>query len=274
MKLAGLEIRGLSIGGLNTCIDLPEFGLCFDIGRCPEFATARSTVLFTHAHVDHMGGVIAHCATRALNGLEPPLYVIPPEVERPFAELFEVWRKLDGSDLPYRVQVVAVGEEFAVRKDLIARPFRSPHRAPCQGYALWQVKKRLRSEFVGYSQDELRRLRVEQGVDLDEHTEEPVFAFPGDTTIDVVDRVEVVRKARVLALEATFLNDAVPPEEARRRGHVHLDQIAERAHCFENEALLLTHFSPRYGDDEVRKLLSEGLPEALQERVTPLLGVR
>jgi len=38
-------------------IDLPEMKLCFDIGRCPAEAVARPTVLLTHAHMDHMGGV-------------------------------------------------------------------------------------------------------------------------------------------------------------------------------------------------------------------------
>ena len=271
MKLAGIEVRGLSIGGQNTCIDLPEFGLCFDIGRCPEFSIARKTVLFTHAHIDHLGGVVAHCATRALQGLEPPLYVIPPEIEAPFHRLFEVWRELDGAELAYRTHVLGVGEELRVRKDLVAIPFRSPHRALCQGYGLWQVRKRLRPEFAGLPQEELRRLRVEQSVDIEQEVREPVFAFPGDTIIDVVERVEVVREARVLALEATFLDDAVPPDEARRRGHVHLAQIAERAELFRNEALLLTHFSPRYGPAQIRELLERELPESLRNRVVPFL---
>src|SRR5688572_33484511 len=78
-RLAGHRIEGLSVGGLETCIDCPELKLAFDIGRCPDDAVHRPTVLFTHAHMDHMGGVAWHAATRALRGLAPPTYVVPPQ---------------------------------------------------------------------------------------------------------------------------------------------------------------------------------------------------
>jgi len=273
LKLAGIEVRGHSIGGVDTCIDLPELGFCFDIGRCPEFSVARSTVLFTHSHVDHMAGVIAHCATRALRGMRPPRYIVPPECAEAFRDLFDVWRRLDGSDLPHELIVLAVGEEFELRADLRARPFRSPHRAPCQGYGIWSVRRHLRDEFGHLPMEELRRLRVEEGVEIEEESIEAIVAFTGDTTIDVVESTEVVRQARLLIMEATFLDERVSPEQARERGHVHLAQIAERADLFENEALLLTHFSARHKNSDVDGLLDRGLPAQLRLKVSSILGV-
>lgn len=274
MKIAGIEVRGHSIGGLDTCIDLPELGFCFDIGRCPQLSVARSTILFTHSHVDHMAGIIAHCASRALAGSKPPRYIVPPECAEALRDLFDVWRRLDGSDLPHELVVLAVGEDFRLRRDLIARPFRSPHRAPCQGYGIWSVRRKLREEYIDLPSEELRRLRVDEGVEIQQEIVEPLLAFTGDTTIDVVEQVEVVRKARLLIIEATFLDDRVSPESAHERGHVHLSQIAERAELFENEALLLTHFSPRYPDREVDALLDRGLPAGLRAKVSSILGVK
>ena len=49
-----------------------------------------------------------------------------------------------------------------------------------------------------------------------------------------------------MILECTFLDDRVSVAECRAKGHVHLDEIVERADLFENEAILLTHFSARY----------------------------
>jgi ribonuclease Z len=72
----------------------------------------------------------------------------------------------------------------------------------------------------------------------------------------------------------TFLDDRVPVAEARAKGHVHLDEVVERAELFENEALLFTHFSARYRPAEVRAILAARLPPALAERVTPLLPER
>jgi len=272
IDLAGLPVRAISIGGLETCIEIPEYKLAFDIGRCPSSVITRPTVLFTHAHMDHMGGVAAHAATRKMRGMPAPVYVVPPDYAEDFAKLFEVWRRLDGSEMPCSIIPLAPGEEYALNSRLYARPFRSPHRQRCQGYGIWSTKHKLRAEFAGRSPAELKRLRVEEGVSINERVEVPEIVFTGDTRIEVVEREEVVRKARRLVIEATFLDDRVSIERCRETGHVHLDEIAERADLFENEVILLTHFSARYKRDEILRLLDEKLPPGLRERVVPLLG--
>src|SRR5689334_15524308 len=112
LQLAGIDVNAISIGGHETCIDLPGFKVAFDIGRAPDFSVARELVCFTHAHVDHMAGVVWHCATRALRQMKPPRYVIGKENEAAFRELFDVWRRLDRSELPHELVVVSPGEEL------------------------------------------------------------------------------------------------------------------------------------------------------------------
>ncbi len=271
LLLADVEIQALSIGGVETCIHLPRWKVAFDIGRCPPRVLGCPTVLFTHAHMDHMGGVAYHAATRALRKLAPPTYVVPRANVEDFERLFEVWRALDRSAMDHTTVPLAPGEEHVLPNQLRARPFRSPHTAPCQGYALWSRKEKLRPEYHGLPGEELARLRRE-GVGLSQTVETPELAFSGDTLIDVVEREEVVRRARVLILETTFVDGRVSVEECRAKGHVHLDELAERAPLFENEAILLTHFSARYQAHEIRAALEARLPPALRERVTPLLG--
>lgn len=269
-SVAGLEVRGLSVGGVETCIDLPGLHVAFDIGRSPEHSIARDTILFTHAHMDHMGGVAYHCATRALRRLPPPTYVVGPENADAFRELFEVWRRLDRSTLAHRLVVAGPGEEIPLPARRFARPFRAYHRAPCQGYAVYERRTRLRRDLAGLREEELRAVR-DRGESVAESFEEPVVAFCGDTLVEVVEREEVVRRARVLILEVTFLDDRVPVAECREKGHVHLDEVCERADLFQNEALLLTHFSARYGPADVRRILAARLPASLRDRVVPFL---
>ena len=273
-RLAGIPIVGLSIGGLETCIDLPEYRLAFDIGRCPPEAVARPTILFTHAHMDHMGGVAYHAATRELFGMAPPTYVVPHENVEAFGELIAAWRKLDRSDLPHRVVALGPGEEFELPNRMLARPFRSPHRVPCQGYALYSRRRKLKPQYRELAPDAIRDLRARIGDALTDPVETAEVAFTGDTLIEVVEREEVVRKARVLVIEVTFVDDRVSVAECRSKGHVHLYEIAERAAAFENEALLFTHFSARYRDEEIVAALDRTLPPGLRERVTPLLNGR
>lgn len=258
------------MGGIETCLDLPDWRLTFDIGRSPAFAVARDTVLFTHAHMDHMGGVATHCATRALRALPPPTYVVGPEHADAFRDLFAVWRRLDRSDLHHRLVVIGPGEEHELTPRRRARAFRSVHRAPCQGYAIVERHTKLAPRFQGLPQAEVDAARL-AGHAITEDSDRVELVFCGDTTIEVVEREEVVRTARVLVLECTFLDERVSPRSAREMGHVHLDDVIAHADAFANEAILLTHLSARYTAEDVRRILDARLPASLRDRVTPLL---
>ena len=271
LELAGIRVGGFSVGGIRTCIDLPGHGLCFDLGALESFAVAREVVLLTHAHIDHLGALASHCALRSLCGMRPPTFVVPHEQVEPLTELFAVWRRLDGSDLPHQLVPIGPGEEFELPNRRIAKPFRAPHSAPCQGYALYERRRRLKPEYRGRHGRELASLR-ERGVEFEDVVDVPEVAFCADTRIEVLDRRPELLRTKLLILECTFLDERVDVAGARSRGHVHLDEIIARADSFENEALLLTHFSARYGDDEVRALLDAKLPASLRERVTPLLS--
>ncbi len=271
LTLAGIRVGGHSIGGLETFLDLPDFKVGFDVGRCPPSAARRETLLFTHAHMDHMGGVAYHAATRALQGMRPPTYVVPRGNVADFERLFEVWRKLDRSTLEHRLIPLEPGEEWRPRPDLCVRPFANVHSVRGQGYALVALRHKLKPEFEGMSGQKLKELRG-AGTEITQAHESVEVAFSGDTRIELLERQELARKARLLILEATFLDRRVSIEHARSRGHIHLDEIIARADRFENEAILLTHFSPRYGRSEILRTLDERLPEDLRARVTPLLN--
>lgn len=273
MRLAGHHVEALSIGGIETCIQLPELDLCFDIGRCPHAAVKRRRVLLTHTHMDHAGGIAYHAATRDLYKVPPPTWYVPRENAADLAALLEVWRRLDGSTLPATLVACGPGDTLDLGKGWRARPFRSPHRVPTQGYALCRAKSRLRADLKGRTEVELRQLRA-AGEAVSETTEVVEVVFTGDTLPEVIEREAAVRSARLLVMECTFLDERVPVEKARGSGHIHLDELLERADLFENEAILLTHFSARYSDEQIVSTLNRRLPRHLRDRVTPLLHGR
>lgn len=270
MNLAGIEVDGTSVGGIETCIQLPRWEIAFDMGRGSRRALRCSKVLITHAHMDHAGGVAWHASMRELLGMSAPTCYVPRENHADFEALFEVWRRLDRSEVPVKLVPVGPGEEVALGSKRTLLPFRSPHRVPCQGYAIRAARQKLLPELAGLPGPEIQRLR-EAGTVITETRESVEVAFTGDSVIDVVDNEPNVRTARLLIMEVTFLMDDVPPARARRMGHIHLDDVIERAHLFENEHLLFTHFSARYEPWQVREILAKRLPESLKGRVTPLL---
>lgn len=54
IDLEGYSIEGLSIGGHETCVIVPELKTAFDIGRCPAKAVQQNFLFITHAHLDHI----------------------------------------------------------------------------------------------------------------------------------------------------------------------------------------------------------------------------
>ncbi len=270
LNLAGTAVKGVSIGGVETCIQLPGLDLCFDIGRAPRSAVYRSRVAFTHGHLDHVGGVAMHAATRALTGLEPPTYMVPAPYARDLRELFRVWRRIDRSRLPCELVSVRAGDRIPLGDDRELRAFDSVHRIPALGYGVFSCKHRLAPEHRGKPGHELRDLRL-AGVEITRPVWTCDVAFTGDTSIDLLDREPWLLQARLLIIECTFLDDRVDAEACRAKGHVHLDEILARAEAFENQAVLLTHFSARYSLAEIRAILRERLPEPLRGRVHPFI---
>ncbi len=270
LNLAGTAVKGISIGGVETCIQLPGLDLCFDIGRAPRSAVHRSRVAFTHAHLDHMGGVAMHVATRALTAQEPPTYLMPKANTADFEAMLKSWRRLDRSRLPCTLVPMEPGRGFELASGVELRAFSTRHTVPSLGYAVFTTKHKLLPRYHGTPGPELQRIR-QAGEVITQPVESCDVAFTGDTAIDALDEQPWLYRARLLILEATFLDDRVGVAACRSKGHVHLDEILERAERFENQAIMLTHFSARYALGEIRAILDKRLPTSLRARVHPLL---
>jgi ribonuclease Z len=209
-----------------------------------------------------------------MRGMREPTYVVGREYTAALRKLFEAWRELDGSLLPHRLVELAPGEELDLGFQRVVRPFRSIHRVPCQGYVVSERRQKLKPEFHGLAGAEIARRRAAGDESLFELQETALVGFTGDTRIEVLEREELLRRVKLLVLECSFVDERVSVEEARAMGHVHLDEIVERAELFGNEAVLLTHFSERYTSAEIVAALDKKLPPALRAKVTPLLAGR
>jgi len=270
MNIEGYPVEGLSIGGHETCIIFPSLNLAFDIGRCPQRAISQDFLFISHAHMDHIGGLPMYVATRGLYRMKPPTIIVPISVKETVEELFNVHRKLDGSELNHILIGLDVGEEFYMRKDLKVRAFRTYHAIQSQGYVVYTVKQKLKQEYLGLSGTEIKNLKS-SGVEITNTTTVPEVAFTGDTTSDfIIDDANIdALRARILVIESTFVDDAVTVEHARDYGHTHLSEIVKYSNKFENKAILLIHFSARYAVEEIHDAVSK-LQEPLAGRVFAL----
>ena len=268
--LDGLDVRAVSVAGMETCIELPSLKTCFDIGHGHRSTARNHTVLFTHAHIDHMGGIGHHAATRSLLSMAPPTYVVPAPIVSGVERLLDAFRALDGSDIPVVIKGLKPGEAMPLGKRWVVRPLPSFHPVPSQGYALMERRKRLKPELQGAGRDAIREAAL-RGETINEAHEHPKLVFSGDTTIEFIEHNEVAQQADILIMEVSFIDDRVSVESARKNGHIHLDEVIARAELFQNKAILFTHLSARYREQEAVQALEARLPDTLKERVT-LLG--
>ena len=84
LHLEDINIEAISLAGFYTCIQLPDFKITLDMGICPRSSINKQFVFFTHAHADHISGVIRHCSSREMMGLPPPTYIVGSEDENNF----------------------------------------------------------------------------------------------------------------------------------------------------------------------------------------------
>lgn len=264
LHLSGIDFEAESVGGVNTCIEIPSWDLCFDIGRCPLSAVNRRRVMISHGHMDHMGGIAYHAAARS-SAQATPIYYVPKENYEDVVKIFDLWRKISHDTLRAEIIPCGPGDSLDIGSGRTAHVFRSIHRIPCQGYAISTVKHKLLDEFTGVPGQEIGRLRM-SGVKVTREVQSLDVAFTGDTVIDLVEREQMVREARVLVMEVTFIDEKISVESARSNGHIHLDEVIERADLFKNEKILMTHFSLRSSHYEIRETLNRRL------KGTPLEG--
>lgn len=267
--LGGHPIEAISVGGVETCFQLPEFDVCLDIGRCPPGAELRGRVLLSHAHIDHAAGLPYYVSMRALTSMKPPQIWCPKPSYQGLLQLLAIWTELQADSDRCTLTPVEPGDQIDLGKNAFARVFRSPHRIACVGYTLFRRKKKLKEELASLPPEEIAA-RARSGEEVNQVIDVAEICYPGDTMADVIDSEPTVTTARVLLLECTFFAPKVEVNKARRSGHIHFEEFRARAHLFQNESILLTHFSRRHSRAEIEEAV-RSLPKELRKRIRLLL---
>ena len=268
VEAAGIPIEGVSIAGHESFYKLPTFRTLLEFGRAPDDTVGYANICVTHGHLDHAAGLAHHASRRRLADLPPARVFVP----KPAVDDVRAWvaacERLE--NVRYEIELVPAqpGDRVTLRNDLELTVLPGRHRVPTVGYLFSEVKQKLLDELAGRSGEEIAALR-KQGTSVTRREEVPLLAYTGDCGREIFDAVPQLTKARVLLIECSFvLREDVG--RAREYAHIHLDDLVERADLFENEAIVLTHFSLRYRVDEIREALRR-LPDRLASRVVPFL---
>jgi ribonuclease Z len=258
-------IEGRSRAGHETWFRIRELGVGLDIGRCPDALVSMRHILITHAHLDHAVGIPFYAGQRHLQGLGGGNVYVPHETAADFAALMEIHSRLEGTGYDIEIVGVRVGEEIRIGRNHIARAHRAKHRVPANAWEILEVRHHLKKELEDLDGGALAALR-QKGTEVADVVLHPLLFYTGDTDRGIFRESDAIFRAEVLMIECSFIAFG-HEERAVKYRHIHFDDIVEVAERFENQCIVLTHFSRRYSHDDIVRELRARCPAILRDRL-------
>ncbi len=262
----GLTLEGYSRAAVQTYWRIPELKLGFDLGAQPWPFMATPNWCLSHTHLDHVAALPVYVARRRMMKMEPPTIYLPAEAVEPVERLLQAVQRLDRGRLPTQLVGMVPGQEVELSRELVLSAFATRHTIPSLGFLVYERRRKLKPEYHGLADREIRDLRL-AGTEVSAEIRLPKVAYLGDTAPAGLDGTPDLYRAEILILEMTFVGRNERPDRIHKYGHTHLDDIVARADRFENERIIASHFSTRMHPDQIRKIVERRLPERLRDRL-------
>ena len=268
----GIRVTGAwTRAGLGSCVRVEGADklddIIFDCGVCEPECLKAGFVFISHGHVDHIGACVMHARAKMLTSKQS-VYYVPTESVGPLDEARAAFSKMDGKDIPMNIVPIKPGDIVKVNSNLIVKVFQTIHRVPSQGYALYRrTNGGLLPEYAHLPGKEIGELR-KMGVVVTSDTIETLeLVYTGDTVFEglIQPCAEFIFEAPILIMELTYLDGE--RQRAIDRGHIHLQDVVENCHKFNNQQIIFVHISERYGPHgKALMMLRDGLPSDLLSR--------
>ena len=266
LSFKGLTIEGYSRAAVQSYWRIQELKLGFELGGSPWSFTGTPTFFVTHSHLDHLASIPVFVARRRMMKMEPPTIYLPEESVDNVHRLLQVWQRLDRGRMAVELVGMSPGKEIELSREHVVTAFPTKHTVPSLGYVVWERRKKLKPEYQGLDGDQIRDIRL-SGKEVSHEVRMPLVCFVGDSAPAGLDAYPPVYEAQVLITEMTFFRPEHRKEKIHKFGHTHLDDIIERADRFQNELIILAHFSTRYHERQIKNAVERRFPPSLASRV-------
>lgn len=261
-----LTIEGYSRAAVQSCWRVPELRMGFDLGAQPWDFMGTPTWAITHGHLDHVAALAVYVARRRMMKMEPPTIYLPEQILSNVQGMLAAFSRLDRGRLPCNLIGVEPGEEIELSRELMMTVHKTTHTVPSVGFIVWERRRKLKAEYRDLEGSQIRDLRM-SGTEVSEETRMPILAYTGDTSPPGLDNNPDMYQAQVLITEMTFVAPQHRKDKIHKHGHMHLDDIIARQDKFENELVIMGHFSVRYNAKQVQRMVEKKLPDMLDGRL-------
>ncbi|KAF0983672.1 hypothetical protein FDP41_007587 [Naegleria fowleri] len=262
-NLQPLSLIGHSRSAEATYFQIPQLSTNIDMGFIDKKYMNQhpNTFLITHTHADH-SYYLSACQPAFINRKVPNRVFVPKENVKFVENFLHACQELNaGKELPREsvqerkpVQVIGVSpgdviEKIGGKENFVARVVRCDHSIVCNGYAIYEKKKKLKKEFSHLKGAEIGKMRKELGEDaVCDTIFEPRIAIMGDTTYRVFEMNPELLEFPAIVVECTFLEEG-QEEQALGAYHMHWNHLKPIVEKYSNIHFILTHFSLRYTDE-------------------------
>lgn len=270
-----LRVQGLSIAGEETAIQIPEFDICFDIGRAPRIAVTSDFIALSHGHMDHSAGLPYYFSQRHFQGMPVGNVVCHPALEQPIRKMMLTWADIETQRTPFNIITLQPDDdssEIELKNDIFLRAFNTNHTVPSLGYTIIEKRSKLKPELLGLPQERIKQLK-QNGSTITYNKLISHVAFTGDTATGDFFQRDDVKNAQILITECTFMENT-HSDRARLGKHMHIDDIIDQLPNLNNQAIVLTHLSRRTHIAQAREYLDKLIPPAHRQRVFLLMDTR
>ena len=272
LYLPPYRVQGVSIAGEESCVQVPELDVSFDIGMVPRPALACKYVALTHGHMDHSAGISYYYSQRNFQGMGTGTILCPKAIEPAIHNVMKAWIDLEAQRTPYEVIGMAPDQEVEIKNNIHLRAFETKHTVPSLGFVAIERRSKLKPELAGLPQEQLIELK-KKGETITMTLEVPLVCYTGDTMWgEHFDRPDVLG-AKILIVECTFLE----PGDVHRAAvgqHLHLNDIKKLVERSTAEAIVLTHLSRRTHLGQAKKQIEAVIPAKDRDRVFLLMDGR
>ncbi|KAH6867467.1 beta-lactamase-like protein [Thelonectria olida] len=271
-------LTGKSRAAWHTSFVIPQLNLLLDAGLCVNKLRPKH-VFITHGHSDH-----TLLSPAFVKREDPPDIFCPAEMRKVFDDFILANTMLNlggliepsasdrseepnGADEPLEndwlnthiTHPVRHGDVVPLRrlKNITATVFDCDHSVPCVGYVFSTTSHRLKPEYSSLKGPQLKALRQSGATITNEHCT-PIFAFLGDTTAaTLAAEPEWLRNGiPVVITECSFLHEE-HRMQAERTKHTLWSDLEKVVRKWPATTFVITHFSLRYSQDEIRRFFTE-----------------
>jgi ribonuclease Z len=268
------SVRGVSVAGVYTTVQVPELGVLLDVGLPLRAYCAADRLFLSHGHVDHSGGLLGLLGVRGMmNKPEPLRLYLPAEIADDMRAMLEAASRMQRFPFDVELSPMRPDDELKLANNLWVRAFRTHHPVPSLGFQFFRRVNKLKPEYASLPGPEIAR-RKRDGEPLFSSEDQLELCYATDTLVRVLDTNPSMLESRVLILECTFYDERKSLADSRAGCHIHLDELIPLVERFHNPHIVLMHTSQIYSPTEAREILLRRCPPSFTDRVQQLLPMR